>query len=128
LFWQQFFFWAQFVSVNLDPGLPPRKLYDNLRRLCVINGPERFNGDVEVERERLSSFLTRPSLITGIDFDVPVSVTEDEVFNAVMSIKSNAAGMDDILLSFIKSLLPVLLGTLTHVFNHIFACSEFPAR
>jgi hypothetical protein len=54
---------------------------------------------------------------------------EDEVCNAVMSIKSNAAGVDDeILLSFIKSLFPVLLGTLTHVFNHIFTCSEFPAR
>jgi hypothetical protein len=57
-----------------------------------------------------------------------VSVTEDEVYNAVMSIKSNAAGVDEIPLSFIKSLLPVLLGTLTHVFNHIFTCSEFPAR
>jgi hypothetical protein len=25
-------------------------------------------------------------------------------------------------------MLPVLLGTLTHVFNNIFTCSEFPAR
>jgi hypothetical protein len=51
-------------------------------------------------------------LSTGIDFDVPefsfVSVTEDEVFNAVMSIKSNAAGVNEISLSFIKSLLPFL--------------------
>jgi hypothetical protein len=34
----------------------------------------------------------------------------------------------EIPLSFIKSLSPVLLGTLTHVFNHILTCSEFPAR
>jgi hypothetical protein len=47
--------YSQFVSNNLDPGLPPRKLYDNLRRLGVINGPERFGGDVDVER--LSSFF-----------------------------------------------------------------------
>jgi hypothetical protein len=46
----------------------------------------------------------------------------------MMSIKSNAAGVDEIPLSFIKSLLPVLLGTLTYVFDHIFTCSEFPAR
>jgi hypothetical protein len=83
-----------------------------LRRLGVINGPEKFGGEVDVER--LSSFLlTKSSLSTGIDFDVPVStnvpefsfvsVTEDEVFNAVMSIKSNAAGMDEIPLSFVKS-------------------------
>jgi hypothetical protein len=74
----------------------------------------------------------RPSLSTGIDFDVPefsfVSVTENEVCNAVMSIKSNAAGVDGIPLSLIKSLLHVLLGTLTNVFNHIFTCSELPAR
>jgi hypothetical protein len=53
-------------------------------------------------------------LSAGIDFDVPVftnvpgltfvTVTEDEVCNAVMSIKSNAAGVYEIPLSFIKSL------------------------
>jgi hypothetical protein len=32
--------YSEFVSVNIDPGLPPRKLYDNLRRLGVINGRE----------------------------------------------------------------------------------------
>jgi hypothetical protein len=42
-----------------------------------------------------------------------------------MSIKSN---VDEILLSFIKSLLPVWLSTLTHVLNHIFTCLEFPVR
>jgi hypothetical protein len=57
-----------------------------------------------------------------------VSVTTDEVHNAVMYIKSNAAGVDEISLSFIKSLMSVLLGTLTHVFNNIFTCSEFPAK
>jgi hypothetical protein len=34
--------------------LPPRTLYDNLRRLGVINCPERFNG---VDVERLSNFF-----------------------------------------------------------------------
>jgi hypothetical protein len=37
-------------------------------------------------------------------------VTESEVYNAVMSIKSNAAGVDEIPLSFIKLLLSILLG------------------
>jgi hypothetical protein len=47
---------------------------------------------------------------TGIDLDMPVSanvpdfpfvsVTEDEVCNFVMSIKSNAAGVDEIPLSW----------------------------
>jgi hypothetical protein len=49
--------YSQFVSINLGPDLPPRKLYDNLLRLGVINGPERFSGDIDVER--LSSFFLR---------------------------------------------------------------------
>jgi hypothetical protein len=47
--------YSEFVSVNLDPGLPPEKLYGNLCRLGVINGPERFNSDVNVER--ISNFF-----------------------------------------------------------------------
>jgi hypothetical protein len=71
-------------------------------------------------------------LSTGIDFNVPefsfVSATEYEVCIAVMPIKSNAAGVYEIPLSFIKSLLPVLLGTLTNVFNLIFPCLQFSTR
>jgi hypothetical protein len=106
--------YSQFVSINHDPGLPLMRLYDNLRRLGVINDPERFRGfDVPVS--------------TNVPEFSFVAVTEDEVFNAVMSIKSNAAGVDEIPLSVIKSL-PIFLGTLTHVFNHIFTSLEFPAR
>jgi hypothetical protein len=111
--------YSEFVLVNLDPGLPPKKLYDNL-----VCGPEWFNGDVDVER--LSIFFLRhhhPANVPEFSF---VSVVKDEVCNAVMSIKSNAAGMDVIPLRFIDLLLPVLLGTLNNVFNHIFGCSEFP--
>jgi hypothetical protein len=46
---------SQFVSINSDSGIPPRKLYDNLRRLGVINASERFSDDVDVKR--LSSFF-----------------------------------------------------------------------
>jgi hypothetical protein len=34
--------YSQFVSINLDPGLPPKKLYDNLRRLGFNNGLEIY--------------------------------------------------------------------------------------
>jgi hypothetical protein len=40
--------YSEFVSVNLDPGFPTRKFFDNLRKLGVINGPERFDGDIDV--------------------------------------------------------------------------------
>jgi hypothetical protein len=92
----------------------------NLSRLILILAYRRKNCTI--------IYVELASLSTGIDFVVPefsfVSVTEDEVCNAVMSSKSNAAEVDEIPLSFIKSLMPVLLGTLTHFFNHIFTCSE----
>jgi hypothetical protein len=31
-----------FVSVNIDPSLPQQKLHTNLRRLEVVNAPERL--------------------------------------------------------------------------------------
>jgi hypothetical protein len=50
-----------FVSVNLDPSLPQRKLYQNLRGLGVFNAPERLQ--VEMDAERLNNlFLTSPLL------------------------------------------------------------------
>jgi hypothetical protein len=43
-------------------------------------------------------------------------------------VKSDASGVDEIPLSFVKMLLPVVLPTLTHLFNFIFTCSEFRSR
>jgi hypothetical protein len=39
-----------FASVNLDPSLLQRKLYQNLRGLGVVNAPERLQVEVDVER------------------------------------------------------------------------------
>jgi hypothetical protein len=126
-----------FVSVNLDPSLPQRKLYQNLRGLGVVNAPERL--EVEIDVERLNNyFLTRPLLNGGSEFavyrtnNVPefsfATVSEVEICDAVMSIRSDAAGVDGIPLPFKKLLLPVVLPVLTHIFNHIFVSSEFPRK
>jgi hypothetical protein len=57
-----------------------------------------------------------------------VTVNEGEICDAVMSIRSDAASVDGILLSFIKLLLPEILPMLTLIFNHIFLSSEFPGK
>jgi hypothetical protein len=44
-----------FVSVNLDPSLPKRKLYQNLCGLGVLNAPERLQ--VEMDGERLNNYF-----------------------------------------------------------------------
>jgi hypothetical protein len=118
------------VSVNLDPSLLQRKLYQNLRGLGFVNAPER--PQVEMDVERLNNyFLTRPLLNGAGEFtmsrtnNVPefsfASVSESEICDAVMSIRSAAAGVDGIPLTFIKLLLPVVKPVLTH----IFVSSEF---
>jgi hypothetical protein len=38
-----------FVSVNLDPRLPQRKLYQNLRGLGIVNVNERLQVATDVE-------------------------------------------------------------------------------
>jgi hypothetical protein len=55
-------------------------------------------------------------------------VSESENYDAAMFIISDAAGVDGLLLSFIKLRLPVVLPVLTHIFNHIFVNSEFPGK
>jgi hypothetical protein len=45
-----------------------------------------------------------------------------------MSIRSDAAGVDVITLSFIKLLVPVVVPVLTHIFNHNFVSSKIPGK
>jgi hypothetical protein len=58
----------------------------------------------------------------------PAHISEGEICDAVMSITSDAAGVDEIPLSFIKLLLPVVLPILSHIFNHIFVSFKFPGK
>jgi hypothetical protein len=118
-----------FVSVNLDPSLPQRKLYQNLRGLGIVNASER--PQVEMDVERLNNyFLTRPLLNGAGAFTVSrtnnvpefsfATVSKSEICDAGMSIRSAATGVDGIPLSFIKLLL--------HIFDQIFVSSEFPSK
>jgi hypothetical protein len=97
---------SRFVEVNLDPALPTRKLYNNLLELGVINSSSR--GSVAVDVERINDFfVSRPSssghlvLVAHSIMNVPgfscINVDLNEVNDAVLSIKSNAAGFDEIL-------------------------------
>jgi hypothetical protein len=38
---------SAFVSINLDPDLPPKKLCSNLRQLGVINGSNKVEVEVD---------------------------------------------------------------------------------
>jgi hypothetical protein len=89
--------------------------------------------------ERLNNYFFMRILLNGAgEFAVSrtnnkpefsfATVSESEIYDAVMSIWSDAAGVNGIPLSFIKLLLLVVLPVLTHIFNHIFVSSKFPGK
>jgi hypothetical protein len=89
--------------------------------------------------ERLNNyFLTRILLNEAGEFvvsstaNVPefsfATVSEGEICDAVMPIRSDAAGVDGIPLSFITLLFLVVLPVLSHIFNHIFVSSKSPGK
>jgi hypothetical protein len=45
-----------------------------------------------------------------------------------MAVKSDASGLDGVPLSFVKTLLSVVLPALTHLFHFLFTCSNFTSR
>jgi hypothetical protein len=83
-------------------------------------------------------FMTRPLLNGAGEFavsrtnNVPefsfATVSESEICDNVISIRSDGAGVDGIPFSFIKLLFPVVLPVLTHIFNHIIKSSKFPGK
>jgi hypothetical protein len=108
-----------------------------LLELGVVNAPVRLQ--VELDVERLNNyFFTRPLLNGADEFAVSrtnnvhefsfATLSESEICDAVMSIRSEAAGVDGIHSSFIKLLFPMFLPVLTHTFSHIFVSSEFPGK
>ena len=75
----------------------------------------------------LTSFQLKPDLIFDGNKLNLVSFSESEVYNSIPPIQSNAVGHDCIHLKFVKLILPFVLSTITHIFNHVLTINIFPA-
>ena len=64
-------------------------------------------------------------IYNGDEFNF-TACTMNDVYNSVNAIKSNAVGYDAVNLKFIKLLLPSVLQTLTHIFNHTIYTRVYP--
>lgn len=53
-------------------------------------------------------------------------VQDFHIVNAINDVKSNAVGLDDIPIKFIKMIFPLLLKPLKHIFNSIFKSGIYP--
>jgi Reverse transcriptase (RNA-dependent DNA polymerase) len=97
----------------LDPKLPARKFWKNLDTIGAKDNPS--GGSSALQRRRPMN-------------DFSFSNTHDlEVFNAMNQIKSNAIGMEEIPIKFVRLILPQILSHITHIFNTILTSSCFPA-
>ena len=87
----------------------------------------------EVNRVFLSSFTpaetrsnqhaTASALLNDFAFR---NVEFWEVVNAICEVKSNAVGMDDLPIRFLKIVLPLVIYQITHMFNLFIVSSTFP--
>lgn len=71
-----------------------------------------------------SILLDKPSM-ENFSFEFN-EITEDEVIQSVMMVKSNSVGSDEISIKFLKLCLPTIAPILTHLFNDIVAKKCFP--
>lgn len=124
---------------------PTRSLWGSLKRLGFVSSTDdsvppftadEFNAHFvgganysefpRVLSSQISpSFVSRPRSNASFSFRC---VSGLEVVKAIQSVKSNSVGLDLIPISFIRMLLPVILPSVTHLFNSIITKSFFPAH
>jgi hypothetical protein len=121
----------------LNPSLPSRVLWKNLK---VVSATEDLleSGPVMFSPDQLNTFyslnggadLPNPSISSSISYQsdhfVFCTVSFSVVKQSIRSIKSNAVGLDEIPLKFVKLLLPLIVLPLTHVFNESIMSKTFP--
>lgn len=130
---------------HFSTSLPARKLWSNLRREGIHNSKKNTPSN-ETNVDDLNHFFaeghmqqlpanqqqppSEPIHRTEIDHG-PAGfrfqhTNVHEVCRKIYEIQTNAAGTDDIPISFIKVLCPFILPLLSHLFNAIIDANEFP--
>lgn len=126
------------VGINsFGEDLSSKQLWRKLNNVGATNSDDDYIDD-DVDPDILNNCFV--SAQTGnvqprFDFDIPEhpnaiafrNVFPDEVVSAFAQIKSNAVGVDEIPLKFLKILMPALLPQFVFLFNTVFTSSKFPA-
>jgi Reverse transcriptase (RNA-dependent DNA polymerase) len=126
-----------YMAKFLNPSLPPEILWKNLKTIGaaedkldsvpILFSPDELNisyslnAEVELPRPNTSSPISNQSDYFGF-----CTVSFSDVKQAIRSIGSNAVGLDEIPLKFVKLFLPLILSPLTHLFNESISSKTFP--
>lgn len=115
---------------------PTKQLWNKIRGLGVLKNSEDICSDVNPDK--LNEYFTGTqtcastvrSDINMVESNSSLSfrnVTEFELLKAVFTIKSNAIGLDDIPIKFVKLVLPALSSHILYIINNIITTSYFPS-
>ena len=129
---------ANYYASKFNTATESKKKWSSIREIGI--GKSKCESTSQIDVNALNAkFLDVPSTVSNNDFydssyshdsqQIPFSfrcVDQTEVLSAILKIKSNAEGPDDINPKFIKLLLPRLLNYITYIFNSIFTTSCFP--
>lgn len=121
---------------HIDTGLPQKHLWCRLRTIGV--GKANENIPVNFSSEEINArFMTNytPPCRSATDNMRNYEwgsfrfheVNEFEVINAIHEIKSNAVGLDEIPLKFLKIVLPLLITPISFLFNKIISSGSYPS-
>lgn len=130
---------SDFYAVKFSNAIGSKKTWQTIREIGIgksVN-QEPCSIDASIINEK---FLNIPmieadrnyyqSLNDDMVFDkfAFIGVNQCDVLSSIMSIKSNAVGVDGIHPTFIKVLLPQLLPFITFIFNKILTSSCYPLK
>ncbi|XP_053698799.1 uncharacterized protein LOC128745748 [Sabethes cyaneus] len=127
----------QYLHRFLDSRASSKTLWQRVKSLGVgkdkQHNPCEFDPD-EVNRTFLANFTNSTHRRPTPESSAPASLHSFsfqqvhywEVVNAIWDIKSNAVGMDDLPINFVKIILPLVVQHITYLFNMFIERSTFP--
>jgi hypothetical protein len=122
----------EYMKKFLNPKLPSKTLWKNLDSLGIRKDEQ---APLNICLNRLNSFFASnsshrplvcpPRLVSNSGFTFN-TVSPSDVFKVIFEIKSNAVGLDEIPIKFLRILINPLLSHITHIFNSSITSGVFP--
>lgn len=125
-----------YYTQKFDRALTTKETWKNIR--CIGIGKDASSDNNDLDVDILNSKFVNINMVTPdpgfysevIDLHEPFfyfnSVTNSEVLESIMSIKSNAVGLDGVDPRFLRIIIQFILPHITHIFNAIILKAHFP--
>lgn len=131
-----------YFSSRLSTSLSGRQLWENLRNVGIGKANFKLPDDIDhfSLNRQFTSLPTAPRLkntVPSSTNQLPITsgpsfgfrtVDCADVVESLLSIKSNAVGLDEVHPVFLKLILPILLPYVTHIFNTILTTGTYPSQ